>query len=471
MMAKRKALALLATLFLALVAGSAWQLPIAAEPVVTATGDGDGNAGTSERLYVGTGTFDPAEDRHGILRFENAESLDSRTAGPYTPDAIIPIKQTFDRFGVRLFFAHGLYLVESRDEMYVASILTNASNSDGPFGPSDETGSIGVIANASEANGPQTLVRHIFGSNTQILLPHGVWVDETRDLLYVASPAAGNVLVFENASTVDGNIAPSRVIDHAKMGQPFFVFIDEAANRLFVASVDDGTPSAPEAALLIYNNASTLDGNVEPNVRIIGPNTRLEVGGDTTHNVWYDSTTQLLFAAHRTNEILIFDLSTIDLSPASAMDYNLSPRVIKINEDPTDADVRDWKASGLFYIPEEDRLYVSADHPAPVSQAIKVYDDVSDPSVSGMVTPTQVIHWANGRYYSPQPLWVTRLKAGLPGDVDKDGDVDVFDALAILNALVGIEPLEFPDNGDVNGDGTTNIFDALAVLGIVVSAP
>ena len=72
---------------------------------------------------------------------------------------------------------------------------------------------------------------------------------------------------------------------------------------------------------------------------------------------------------------------------------------------------------------------------------------------------------------TPTPTATPPAELGETGDVDKDGDVDVFDALAILNALVGIEPLEFPDNGDVNGDGTTSVFDARAVLGIVASAP
>ena len=51
-----------------------------------------------------------------------------------------------------------------------------------------------------------------------------------------------------------------------------------------------------------------------------------------------------------------------------------------------------------------------------------------------------------------------------PGDVDKDGDVDVFDGVAILLDLAGFEPLEFPENADVDGDGDMDTVDALHIL-------
>jgi hypothetical protein len=51
-----------------------------------------------------------------------------------------------------------------------------------------------------------------------------------------------------------------------------------------------------------------------------------------------------------------------------------------------------------------------------------------------------------------------------PGDANDDGDVSIFDALAILQYDVGWEVVINPINADVNADGSANIFDALLIL-------
>jgi hypothetical protein len=37
-----------------------------------------------------------------------------------------------------------------------------------------------------------------------------LWIDEARDLLDVANTFGGSILVFDHASTADGNVAPAR---------------------------------------------------------------------------------------------------------------------------------------------------------------------------------------------------------------------------------------------------------------------
>ncbi len=51
-----------------------------------------------------------------------------------------------------------------------------------------------------------------------------------------------------------------------------------------------------------------------------------------------------------------------------------------------------------------------------------------------------------------------------PGDANEDGDVDIFDALAILQHATGWDIELSLSNGDVNADGACDIFDALLVL-------
>jgi len=52
----------------------------------------------------------------------------------------------------------------------------------------------------------------------------------------------------------------------------------------------------------------------------------------------------------------------------------------------------------------------------------------------------------------------------LPGDPTGDGNVDIFDALAILQFAVGWEIEVNQEAGDVNDDGKCDIFDALLIL-------
>lgn len=375
-------------------------------------------APAGETLYAGMGEYNPQQDWHAILRFDEADTLDSSDGYQYSAAATVPIKESTAKDGTAINFAHGLYLDESRDEMYIASIFTSTTvlhNGN----PSLDAGSVGIMANMGSADGPQVLSRHIFGDATKLKQPHGVWVDESRDQLYVANTFGMSLLVFDEASSVDGDVAPARTVSHDKLGNPVFVYVDEESDRLFVASMNTAKPDAfphTRSAINIYNNASTIDGQREPDVQIAGPATRLDEGNNqTTHNVWYDASRQLMLVGHHTNELLIYDMSTVDLSPAQASEYDLVPRVLEIHEQADGSDIGEWSVYGLFLLPDSDRLYVSCGHaqggPSVGSppHSIKVYDGLMDSDDSGLVPPTRRIYWDSGdQYYPPQPLWVAR---------------------------------------------------------------
>ncbi|MBI3071406.1 MAG: hypothetical protein HYY84_04680 [Deltaproteobacteria bacterium] len=422
------------------------------DPTPTQTTPSDGGASTDggrERLYVGTGEYSSTSTTwHAILRFDDAQSINTNDAG-VTPSATIPVQQIVDSTGVPLNFAHTLYVAESRNEMYIGALFTTGDggktkpDSGMPLDPTDVVGSIGVLANASSANGGQTLARHLFGPATLINQPHGVWVDESRDLLYAANTFSKNILVWTTASTATGNLAPARNITHNKLGNPVFVFVDSATDRLFVAcmntTLDAGTPS--RGAIVVYNNASVVNGFTEPSFRIAGDNTGIDrPNNTTTHNVWYDATRKLLIVGHHTFEVLFFDLGGIDMAPTTSTDYNITPRVLQTNESANGSDIYHWSTYGLFYMADKDRLFVangynpggtSTGSGGPQSgspkNVVRVYDGISDAGLwanAGLwvdagtttdagrairISPTRTIYWSSGAtYYPPQPMWVTR---------------------------------------------------------------
>ena len=57
--------------------------------------------------------------------------------------------------------------------------------------------------------------------------------------------------------------------------------------------------------------------------------------------------------------------------------------------------------------------------------------------------------------------------AGLPGDVNGDGKVNVSDVSALINMILGVTPMD-QATGDVNGDGRVNVSDVSALINIIL---
>jgi hypothetical protein len=129
--------------------------------------------------------------------------------------------------------------------------------------------SVLIYDNISTKNGNVAPTRTIVGAATTFQAPTDVALDKGRNLLYVADDL--NIHVFASASTVNGNQAPVR-----DLTTPFVVsaiFIDATNDRLFVADQLGN-------AIAVYDHASTLNGPVTANRAIQGAtNTHLSNPG------------------------------------------------------------------------------------------------------------------------------------------------------------------------------------------------
>jgi hypothetical protein len=65
------------------------------------------------------------------------------------------------------------------------------------------------------------------------------------------------------------------------------------------------------------------------------------------------------------------------------------------------------------------------------------------------------------------PGYFTAKNAGLRGDVNGDGSVNISDATALINLLLSASAL--PSIADVNEDGTVNSSDATALINFLLS--
>jgi DNA-binding beta-propeller fold protein YncE len=69
-----------------------------------------------------------------------------------------------------------------------------------------------VFNNASSANGDVAPNRIISGAQTMLESPYEIIVNPYTDELFVVNSASNSVLIFANASTIDGDVSPARTI-------------------------------------------------------------------------------------------------------------------------------------------------------------------------------------------------------------------------------------------------------------------
>lgn len=150
----------------------------------------------------------------------------------------------------------GLALDSERNILYVAN---NGGHSVLAFkGIKGRTGPVTATPDAE-----------IVGTATGINAPVGVAIDSGRDILYVLSQGTREILVFEQASALNGDGAPTRVLAGGNFMQtPAALFLDAEGDLLYVA--DKG-----ENQVYIFTNASQAEGEA-PHKTIAGNNTGLK---------------------------------------------------------------------------------------------------------------------------------------------------------------------------------------------------
>lgn len=204
------------------------------------------------------------------------------------------------------------------------------------------------------------------GSPTPTPTPSG----PPQGKLYVSNAGANSIVRFDQALTASGNIVPGATISgtNTTLNAPAFIFLDIAADRLYVANNGD-------LSILIFDNISTKNGNVAPERTISGANTTLLSPTDVS----LDKGRDLLYVADDTNIEVFSSASTAtgNIAPARTLDPGFTVSAILIDG-------------------TNDRLYV-ADQAA---NAIAVYDSAST-LATGPITATRTIQGAATHLATP----------------------------------------------------------------------
>ncbi|HIL33795.1 MAG: hypothetical protein ABGX83_08455 [Nitrospira sp.] len=132
--------------------------------------------------------------------------------------------------------------------------------------------------------------------------PSGLFIDTIRDILYVTNVGNNNVLAFDMASSKNSgpgptfvDILPDRTLSIATLSDPIAPVINMNLDRLFLISRRNNS-------ILVFDEASTLDGTTNPNRTISGDKTRL----DFAHLGFFDNGTGALLFHDRGNGETLF---------------------------------------------------------------------------------------------------------------------------------------------------------------------
>jgi hypothetical protein len=221
-----------------------------------------------------------------ILRFDGAPTLN----GDVVPGGVI------SGAGTNLNSPSYIFIDTTNDRLYIAN-----------YGGS----SIEIYENASTQSGSIPPDRELYGSLTQLSGPFDVAVDTTRDILYVSDSSASCVLVWDHASTVNGNIAPSRQFTGSmRFRTNQGMYLDTQNDRLYVSDMDN-------EQIVEFDHASTENVGAQSTRVLMGDQTQLS----QPDSVLVDSTDRLIVANRATGMLTIY------LS-ASTIDGNVAPTVV-----------------------------------------------------------------------------------------------------------------------------------------------
>jgi sugar lactone lactonase YvrE len=124
---------------------------------------------------------------------------------------------------------------------------------------------VSVFANASSANGPTAATRVITSTGAFTGL-FDVFVDGS-DRLFVVDSSDDQIHVFNNASTLNGNVSPSVTLTIPGAGTLSAIAVDAAGTGYVV--------DFALHAVYSYDNIATRNGTIPPDRTLQGANTQL----------------------------------------------------------------------------------------------------------------------------------------------------------------------------------------------------
>ena len=283
---------------------------------------------------------------------------------------------------------------------------SNWGETDGP----PRTGSIRITDDINSlADGATATPRIITGSNVNLPYPDidSLAVDSLRNMIYVSDITTNNIIVYNNAKTATGNIAPDRTITISGSSGINGIAMDATHNRLYVSG---------SGSVYIINNASTKNGPITADavltlssqvLFIDVQNDRLYASNTGTDVYVYDNASTLTTGATQNRTITLTGISThtvwvdggtnklyVGSRDASADGYNLfvfnNAATLSGTYTPDTASTARIAFAVLMnvMVDNQDRLYMWADS----ATSVAIYNNASTLSGNVTASPDKTIY-------------------------------------------------------------------------------
>lgn len=194
-------------------------------------------------------------------------------------------------------------------------------------GPNGNDGAVLRFSGATAVNGNAAPDGYISGATSTLLCPYYAFLDTSANRLYVADPCSSAVNIFDNVSSLNGDVAPNRRItgnltNFATAGATAMmaVAVDTTRDILYVSTSNQ---ALTVAQVVVFDNASTIDGNVAPDRIITTPATAGSMLS-YNHGILVDSQNDKIYVASSADSsVLVFD-SASTLTGSNAPDQAVS---------------------------------------------------------------------------------------------------------------------------------------------------
>lgn len=305
--------------------------------------------------------------------------------------------------------------------------------------------------------------------------PSGIFLDRTKDTLYVANAAQNAIQIYDKASTLSAPLTASRVIsgDLTLLDEPFGITVDTLSGRIFVANKGGNTVVAFHT-----DCAGTLSGNIAPCNLLRGDLTQLDV----PRALALDSSREggLLYISNMgSDSILVYkNANTIGASPSQCVlsfgPCNLEPFHIIAAHTGSENASRLELPFGLYIDSTNDRLYVV--NTGQNTPAVLIYENAS--TLNGGVVPDRVVTGLNTQLTVPTGIDVDVstgrvfvVNNNSPNNVNAAGGANT-DSPSVLvfndinttctEALCNISPSR-RIGGDVSAESSTTLSNPLGI--------
>lgn len=219
------------------------------------------------------------------------------------------------------------------------------------------------------------------------------------------------LLRFDNASTTNGSPAPAATISGANttLNSPNYIFLDPAADRLYVADQGD-------FSIVIFDNISTQTGtvNLTPTRIIAGGNTTLVLPAD----LFFDRVRNVLYVLDDPN-VLVFNVASL----STGMNNIAPTRTL------TTSSISNAGMAAIFVDVTSDRLFL-----ANLDGAIDIFDNAST-LPTGAITPTRSILGSNTQLGNPAGIQLDglgRLVVSNTGSASVAAGITIYPSSAII---------------------------------------